>query len=101
MAGLESLIRPFQEARGPADRRWPAACWRWLVDDWNWPAGGLFAAVLIVGLLPAVSSALALVSSARGEGARGCRVGSQGSPRESRPGGPLEETECGSVQSWI
>ena len=42
-----------------------AACWRWLVDDWNWPAAGLVAAVLIVGLLPAVfavaSPALGLV----------------------------------------
>lgn len=42
-----------------------AACWRWLVEDWNWPAAGLVAAVLIVGLLPAVfaiaSPALGLV----------------------------------------
>ena len=27
--------------RPPADGGWPAACWRWLVDDWNWPAAGL------------------------------------------------------------
>jgi len=41
------------------------ACWRWLVDDWNWPAAGLVAAALITGLLPAVfaiaSPALGLV----------------------------------------
>jgi len=51
--------------RPPADGGWPAACWRWLVDDWNWPAAGLVAAGLIVGLLPVVwavaSPALALV----------------------------------------
>ena len=51
--------------RPPADGGWPAACWLWLVEDWNWPAAGLVAAGLIVGLLPVVwavaSPALALV----------------------------------------
>jgi len=28
------------------------AAWRWLVVEWNWPAAGLLAAVLIAGLLP-------------------------------------------------
>jgi len=53
-------------ARRPAAKQGlVAACWRWLVEDWNWPAAGLVAAVLIVGLLPAVfaiaSPALGLV----------------------------------------
>lgn len=53
--------------RPTAARGWPAACWRWLVEDWNWPAAGLVAAALIVGLLPVVfavgSSALGLVAA--------------------------------------
>lgn len=56
-----------EELRPTADRGWPAACWRWLVEDWNWPAAGLVAAVLIGGLLPAVcavgSPALGLVAA--------------------------------------